>query len=157
MKAKKNAYRFGNKWITRELIEVTMPRMREPSDQKAICDESALGSLWLKIAGARDLMLYESRIRPGAPILSLVEKWCPRLLTDELSAREMQVFKLIAQGWGTHAIGRTYHLSPSTVATYRSRILDFTGFESDAQIAVYAYRHELITWPFAQPGGGRRK
>jgi DNA-binding NarL/FixJ family response regulator len=39
-----------------------------------------------------------------------------------LSDRELQIFRMIGRGCGTHNIAKTLHLSVSTVETYRARI-----------------------------------
>jgi len=41
---------------------------------------------------------------------------------ERLSAREMEAFELIGQGMTTAQIARRMHISPKTLATYRSRI-----------------------------------
>jgi DNA-binding NarL/FixJ family response regulator len=63
---------------------------------------------------------------------------------EELSNRELEVFKLIAQGESLVKIGETLHLSPNTVTTYRSRILEKMGMSSNAELTRYALEHGLI-------------
>lgn len=63
---------------------------------------------------------------------------------DALSNRELEVFKLIAQGEPLVQIGERLHLSPNTVTTYRSRILDKMGMASNAELTRYALEHGLI-------------
>ena len=63
---------------------------------------------------------------------------------EELSNRELEVFKLIAQGESLVRIGETLHLSPNTVTTYRSRILEKMGMSSNAELTRYALEHGLI-------------
>ena len=41
-------------------------------------------------------------------------------------------------------IGEQLHLSPSTVTTYRSRILDQMGLSSNAELTRYALEHGII-------------
>jgi DNA-binding NarL/FixJ family response regulator len=54
------------------------------------------------------------------------------------------VFKLIAQGESLVRIGEKLHLSPNTVTTYRSRILEKMGMSSNAELTRYALEHGLI-------------
>ena len=63
---------------------------------------------------------------------------------DALSNRELEVFKLIALGEPLVQIGERLHLSPNTVTTYRSRILDKMGMSSNADLTRYALEHGLI-------------
>jgi DNA-binding NarL/FixJ family response regulator len=63
---------------------------------------------------------------------------------DALSNRELEVFKLIAKGEPLVQIGERLHLSPNTVTTYRSRILDKMGMSSNAELTRYALEHGLI-------------
>jgi len=63
---------------------------------------------------------------------------------EALSNRELEVFKLIAQGQPLVQIGERLHLSPQTVTTYRTRILAKTGLSSNAELTRYALEHGLI-------------
>lgn len=63
---------------------------------------------------------------------------------DALSNRELEVLKLIAKGEPLVQIGERLHLSPNTVTTYRSRILDKMGMASNAELTRYALEHGLI-------------
>jgi DNA-binding NarL/FixJ family response regulator len=63
---------------------------------------------------------------------------------EALSNRELEVFKLIAAGESLVRIGEKLHLSPNTVTTYRSRILDKMGMCSNAELTRYALEHGLI-------------
>ena len=61
-----------------------------------------------------------------------------------LSPREFEVFRLIALGRTPTEIGEMLHLSVKTVSTYRSRILEKTGFRTNADIIAYAVRNSLV-------------
>ena len=61
-----------------------------------------------------------------------------------LSEREFEVFGLIARGRGVTEIAAALHISVKTVSTYRSRILQKTGFRSNADIIVYALSAGLV-------------
>lgn len=63
---------------------------------------------------------------------------------ESLSHREYQVFQLIAAGRSVKEIADQLALSPNTVSTYRSRILEKTGATNDVGIAMYAVRHQLL-------------
>ncbi len=61
-----------------------------------------------------------------------------------LSHREYQVFRLIAAGQSVKEIALQLELSPTTVATYRSRILEKTGAVNDVGIVLYGVTHQLL-------------
>lgn len=63
---------------------------------------------------------------------------------EALSDRELEVFKLIAAGEALVRIGELLHLSPNTVTTYRTRILDKMGMVSNAELTRYALEHGMI-------------
>jgi DNA-binding NarL/FixJ family response regulator len=67
-----------------------------------------------------------------------------RAAHESLSHREYQVFQLIAAGRSVKEIADQLTLSPNTVSTYRSRILEKTGASNDVGIAMYAVRHQLL-------------
>lgn len=63
---------------------------------------------------------------------------------DTLSDRELDVLKLIAAGQSLVKIADTMHLSPNTVSTYRTRILEKMGMKSNAELARYALENGLL-------------
>ncbi|MDP9107883.1 MAG: response regulator transcription factor [Pseudomonadota bacterium] len=67
-----------------------------------------------------------------------------KLPHELLSHREYQVFRLIAAGHSVRDIAQSLALSPTTVSTYRSRILEKTGTVNDVGIARYGMRHNLL-------------
>ncbi|UUZ75652.1 response regulator transcription factor [Polaromonas sp. P1(28)-13] len=64
---------------------------------------------------------------------------------EALSDRELEVLKLLASGERLVRIAEILHLSPSTVTTYRARILEKTGMDSNARLARYALENGLLT------------
>ncbi|WP_242443168.1 response regulator transcription factor [Pseudomonas sp. LFM046] len=63
---------------------------------------------------------------------------------ESLSDRELEVLKLLASGARIIHIAELLHLSPSTVTTYRARILEKTGMDSNAKLARYALENDLL-------------
>ena len=63
---------------------------------------------------------------------------------EELSAREMQVAMMILNGQRTQEIAASLSLSPKTVSTYRQRIYDKLGVQTDVELTRLAYRYQLI-------------
>lgn len=62
---------------------------------------------------------------------------------EALSARELQVLRLIAAGRTVKAIAAELALSEKTIATYRARLAEKTGLPTNVALARYAYRHGL--------------
>ncbi|HEX7682184.1 MAG TPA: response regulator transcription factor [Trinickia sp.] len=82
---------------------------------------------------------------------SLAEKFAsviggkPAATHEVLSDRELEVLKLLARGESLVNIGERLHLSPKTVTTYRSRILDKMGLGSNAELTRYALENGLLS------------
>jgi len=63
---------------------------------------------------------------------------------DQLSAREMEVMMLLAQGRRPREIAETLILSPKTVATYKYRILEKLELENTIELSHFAIRHGIL-------------
>jgi len=68
----------------------------------------------------------------------------PQALPDDLSAREVEVLKLIAAGLSNGEIATALFLSNATVKTHINRIFSKTGVRDRAQAVRYAYQHGLV-------------
>jgi DNA-binding NarL/FixJ family response regulator len=64
---------------------------------------------------------------------------------DSLSEREREVFQLIAEGHSNKSIAAILDLSPSTVDTHRSHIMEKLDLHSIAEMVLYAVRRGVIT------------
>jgi DNA-binding NarL/FixJ family response regulator len=67
-----------------------------------------------------------------------------KALHEKLSDREYRVMWLLATGKQISEIARDMGLSPSTVSTYRTRILRKLSLTSNAALVHYAVRHQLV-------------
>ncbi|MGW7489535.1 response regulator transcription factor [Streptomyces sp. NPDC054786] len=67
---------------------------------------------------------------------------------DGLTAREVEVLRLVAEGQSNPEIARTLHVSTATVKTHINNLFAKAGLRDRAQAIHYAYRHGL-----AQPPG----
>ena len=84
---------------------------------------------------------------------------------EALSNREYEVFRRLGAGVAVNAIANELVLSPKTVRTYRSRILEKMSIRSTAELIFYAVQNGLVGQaepgdqaageaPAAQPAGG---
>jgi len=61
-----------------------------------------------------------------------------------LSPRERQIVVMVVQGQSSAVIGRELHLSPKTVDTYRSRLMNKLGAPNVTALVRLAMRHQLL-------------
>jgi DNA-binding NarL/FixJ family response regulator len=125
-----------------------------PEEQYAIrCLRAGASGYIQKDSSPDQLIQAIERVAGGHTSIS--EAIADRLATDlrrgppgqpheRLSTREFEVFRLIATGKTVTEIAEALHLSVKTVSTYRSRILDKTGFRSNAELIVYAIHNRLV-------------
>jgi two-component system response regulator NreC len=62
----------------------------------------------------------------------------------ELSAREQEVLALTAEGFSSREIGKKLFISPKTVDTYRSRIMQKVGLNHRSELVRFALRVGLL-------------
>jgi DNA-binding NarL/FixJ family response regulator len=62
----------------------------------------------------------------------------------QLSKREFQIFCKLAAGQSASQVAAELFLSVKTVSTYRSRILDKMGMQTNADLTYYAVKNGLI-------------
>ncbi len=81
----------------------------------------------------------------------LVDEFVPKEGTSEgktaygdLSRREREVLRYIAQGQTNQEIGHILFLSPNTVQTYRSRIMEKLGLHGRAELIKYALKSGFL-------------
>jgi DNA-binding NarL/FixJ family response regulator len=77
-------------------------------------------------------------------LVSGLNKDSDKLLHENLTDREFQVFNLLAAGNRLKEIGEELHLSVNTVSTYRGRILEKMEMKTNADIIRYAIKNKLI-------------
>jgi len=76
-------------------------------------------------------------IAAGAAVLDLAPH-------ARLSAREHEVFRLIASGLAVSEIAAKLALSVKTVSTYRARVLEKMNLRTNAQLTRYAFKNRVI-------------
>jgi DNA-binding NarL/FixJ family response regulator len=110
----------------------------------------------LKSAADRDLveacratMRGESFVYPGA-VRALIHDYMARVRSgdavpdDPLSPREVEVVKLIAEGYTGKQIAEELVLAEKTVERHRSNILEKLGLADRVELTRYAIRRGLI-------------
>jgi two-component system, NarL family, response regulator NreC len=64
---------------------------------------------------------------------------------DLLTAREREVLHLLAEGKSNKETAAVLNLSPYTVDTHRTNLMQKLGLHNTAEIVLYAVRHAIIT------------
>jgi DNA-binding NarL/FixJ family response regulator len=64
--------------------------------------------------------------------------------SQHLSAREVEVLKLIAIGSSNEEISQKLHVSTTTIRTHRARILSKTGCNNTASLVFYAIKNKFV-------------
>lgn len=98
------------------------------------------------IAAARHVLQGRRYITPSVAekLMENANSASTDLPHTKLSSRELEVFQLLAGGTPLIEISRRLSLTPTTVSTYRSRILQKLQLTSNADLTRYAIRHQLI-------------
>jgi two-component system, NarL family, invasion response regulator UvrY len=106
-----------------------------------------------KDAAPTELVKAVQRILQGRKYITaaVAEKLATDLSADKekalhelLSDREFHVMKLLAGGGSISDIATRLSLSPTTISTYRSRIMEKMKLRSNAELARYAIENGLI-------------
>jgi DNA-binding NarL/FixJ family response regulator len=89
----------------------------------------------------------EPTLHPEAQRVLMRQASTPISLLEELTEREMDVLRLIAQGRSNKEIAGQLHLTEGTVKGYVSTILDKLQVEDRTQAALYAVKHGVGPQP----------
>lgn len=66
-----------------------------------------------------------------------------RMPHEALSRREAEVLLMLSRGTSLTKIGESLHVSVKTVSTYRARIIEKLGLQSNAELIRYVIEHRL--------------
>jgi len=111
-----------------------------------------------KNSGLSEMQAAIETIHQGKPYISpdIAQKLAIAALNpdndspfDRLSQRELQIIMLIAQGLRTQEIAKRLCLSPKTISTYRSRLMDKLEVPSVVELMKLAEQHGLNEQPIA--------
>ena len=76
-------------------------------------------------------------------LLSGAVRQARKLPHESLSARELDVMRMLSKGVPLTEIAEHLHLSPKTVSTYRARVLEKMNFGNNTEITRYMLHHKL--------------
>jgi two-component system invasion response regulator UvrY len=65
-------------------------------------------------------------------------------IIDSLSKRELQILMMIVQAHKNNEIAQTLNISPKTVSTYRKRLHEKLGVDTDMQMLHLAIKHGIM-------------
>lgn len=102
--------------------------------------EQLVGAIRRVVAGGR----YVSPAL-AEQLAAVVARGDNRRPHELLSAREYQVLCLIGAGKSVKEVAASMSLSPKTVSTYRTRVLEKTGLKSNAEIIRYIVENSLTS------------
>ncbi len=129
------------------------------SDESYLMRTLAAGAKGYLLKDTADVDLYRAVqvVAQGKPFFSpaisntLLEDYMRRLQQrglqdsyDLLTDREKEIFQLLAEGKSNKDVATLLNLSPSTVETHRTRIMQKLDLHSSAEIVLYAVRKKII-------------
>jgi DNA-binding NarL/FixJ family response regulator len=104
----------------------------------------------LKRAADKDLLEAVHAASRGEPFLtaaaqqSLIRDFLERGEQPELTPREQEIVKLIAEAHTNREIAEILHLSEKTVESHRANVLQKLGMRDRVELVRYAIRHGLV-------------
>jgi len=105
--------------MKQELTDNIMTAIRKVLDGQIYVSEAMASKILQKISGQKPVGMQAS--------------------VDDLSDREIEVFRLIGQGYTTRRIADQLHLSVKTIETYRMRIKDKLHLDSTNELLMKAF------------------
>jgi len=88
-----------------------------------------------------ETFLYPPTVR------ALLQAWLDdpsRAPSSDLTIREQEIVKLVAESYTSDEIGRLLHISRRTVERHRENVLAKLGMRDRVQLTRYAIRHGLV-------------
>ncbi len=75
------------------------------------------------------------------------QAWTSAAGLKSLTPRELEVLRLVAQGYTNHEVADRLSLSVKTVETHRARVMEKLHLETRAELVRYAIDHALLSTP----------
>jgi DNA-binding NarL/FixJ family response regulator len=135
-------------------IPVVMLSMHSGIEHVTRALQAGAAGYLLKDSAGREIIEAVRAVHAGRRYLSPpvaeivaqhVRSGSPGSPLDLLSPRERQILQLVAEGRTSAAIAATLHLSPKTVETYRSRMMDKLEVADVTGLVKFAIRHGLAS------------
>lgn len=105
-----------------------------------------------KNAAPEELKIAVERILSGKKYISpesaeklLIQPGINKSLHEDLTNRELEIFKMLALGKTTTQIAEELFLAVTTVSTHRHRILLKLGLTTNSELTRYAIAHQIIS------------
>jgi DNA-binding NarL/FixJ family response regulator len=93
--------------------------------------------------------VYEGRYYYSDELLPMFSKLLKQKAglakSSKLSKREVEVVRLIAQGYSSEKIGEVLNISVKTVSNHRNNIYSKLGVQNTAELVSYAYKNRILT------------
>jgi DNA-binding NarL/FixJ family response regulator len=105
-----------------------------------------------KNVAPEELMIAVERIFSGKKYISpesaeklLIQPGIEKKFHEDLTNRELEIFKMLALGKTTTQIADELFLAATTVSTHRHRILAKLGLHTNSELTRYAIAHQIIS------------
>lgn len=146
--------------IVRRLTHTRVLILSMHADQAYITQAVQAGArgYLLKDSAAHELVQAVTAVAAGKSFFSpavaqlMLDDYARRLaekgITDRydlLSEREREVFQLVAEGRSSKEIADLLSVSPATVETHRTHVLQKLGLRNTAEVVLYAVRRGVIS------------
>jgi DNA-binding NarL/FixJ family response regulator len=129
-------------------VAILMLSMHSEDTWIRLALESGANGYILKSAVDFDLADAIKRVASGETVLDpklSVNSALKGERTAGLSARELEILRLIVSGKSNKEIAVDLDLSANTVAVHRANIMERLGIHNTAELVVYAIRNGLVT------------
>ncbi len=88
---------------------------------------------------AIERLMLDDYVRRAAGVTAVADRY------ETLSAREREIFQLIAEARTSREVAELLDISPATVETHRARILQKLDIHNTAELVLYAVRRGVIS------------
>ena len=128
----------------RIIIVTSMPEVSWLDRARA----AGVDSFWYKEVHRSSLLELMDRTMAGESVYPDKTPPVPlgQVSSEDLSRRELEILRQILSGDTNEEIARRLFISPATVKTHISSLLQKTGFKSRPELAIRARESELVIW-----------
>jgi DNA-binding NarL/FixJ family response regulator len=133
-------------------VKLVFLTMNEDPDIAAEAFRAGASAYLLKRSAAPELATAIREVTQGRSyVTSLITEGLVEALmhetrgsTSELTPRQREVLKLIAEGRSMKEVGDLLNLTPRTVAFHKYRMMEQLGVRSTAELVQYAVKHHIV-------------